>query len=61
MRLRESAYLLLNLCWNIADCTSNRFKGMSVDDFLGGGFMQGASDDEGEEVSVGLCESEEVC
>ncbi|KAI0351630.1 Noc2-domain-containing protein [Trametes cingulata] len=26
--------------------TSGKFKGMSVDDFLGGGFMQGASDDE---------------
>ena len=29
-----------------------RFKGMSVDDFLGGGFMQGASDDEDEGVSL---------
>ncbi|KAI0776831.1 Noc2-domain-containing protein [Trametes elegans] len=27
--------------------TSGKFKGMSVDDFLGGGFMQGASDEEG--------------
>ncbi|KAI0370872.1 Noc2-domain-containing protein [Pilatotrama ljubarskyi] len=31
------------------DETSGKFKGMSVDDFLGGGFMQGASDDEGSE------------
>ena len=29
-----------------------RFKGMSVDDFLGGGFMQGESDDEEGVVSV---------
>ncbi len=28
-----------------------RFKGMSVDDFLGGGFMQNASDDDDEGVS----------
>ena len=28
--------------------TVDRFTGMSVDDFLGGGFMQGASDDEDE-------------
>ncbi|KAI9057554.1 Noc2-domain-containing protein [Trametes sanguinea] len=29
--------------------TSGKFKGMSVDDFLGGGFMQGGSDEEGSE------------
>ncbi|OSD03680.1 Noc2-domain-containing protein [Trametes coccinea BRFM310] len=29
--------------------TSGKFKGMSVDDFLGGGFMQGDSDEEGSE------------
>ncbi|KAH9856369.1 Noc2-domain-containing protein [Lenzites betulinus] len=29
--------------------SSGKFKGMSVDDFLGGGFMQGASDDEASE------------
>ncbi|KAI0632864.1 Noc2-domain-containing protein [Trametes polyzona] len=29
--------------------SSGKFKGMSVDDFLGGGFMQGASDEEGSE------------
>ncbi|KAI0651305.1 Noc2-domain-containing protein [Trametes meyenii] len=29
--------------------TSGKFKGMSVDEFLGGGFMQGASDDDGSE------------
>ncbi|OJT12355.1 Nucleolar complex protein 2 [Trametes pubescens] len=33
--------------------TSGKFKGMSVDDFLGGGFMQGGSDDEGSEVQSG--------
>ncbi|CDO70395.1 hypothetical protein BN946_scf184999.g35 [Trametes cinnabarina] len=31
------------------DDTSGKFKGMSVDDFLGGGFMQGGSDEEGSE------------
>ncbi|RDX44080.1 Noc2-domain-containing protein [Lentinus brumalis] len=30
------------------DETSGKFKGMSVDDFLGGGFMQNASDDDDE-------------
>ncbi|KAI1790576.1 Noc2-domain-containing protein [Ganoderma leucocontextum] len=29
-----------------SDAEDERFKGMSVDDFLGGGFMQGESDDE---------------
>ncbi|KAI0830150.1 Noc2-domain-containing protein [Trametes gibbosa] len=32
-----------------ADQSSGKFKGMSVDDFLGGGFMQGGSDDDGSE------------
>ncbi|RPD77091.1 Noc2-domain-containing protein [Lentinus tigrinus ALCF2SS1-7] len=37
----------------------SRFKGMSVDDFLGGGFMQGASDDEDEGVKDEDAGSEE--
>ena len=31
-----------------------RFKGMSVDDFLGGGFMQGSDEDEDAEVRTFL-------
>ncbi|KAI0717685.1 Noc2-domain-containing protein [Cerioporus squamosus] len=39
---------------------SGKFKGMSVDDFLGGGFMQNASDDEDEASEVeGMDEDEE--
>ena len=51
----ESAYAFMSGtrvlgCVVLTECC--RFKGMSVDDFLGGGFMQGASDDEDEGVSL---------
>ncbi|KAI0656297.1 Noc2-domain-containing protein [Cubamyces menziesii] len=39
--------------------TSGKFKGMSVDDFLGGGFMQGDSDEEGSQVWEAMSEDEE--
>ena len=54
-RRLESAYAFMwgrNLGTWVVLTECCRFKGMSVDDFLGGGFMQGASDDEDEGVSL---------
>ena len=34
------------VCAGLTGMSRRRFKGMSVDDFLGGGFMEGEDDDE---------------
>ena len=51
----ESECFLQDVRSNGGECpVLGRFKGMSVDDFLGGGFMQGSDEDEDAEVRTFL-------